>query len=76
MTAAEIYNLFDFKRPQGDQGKRYIRIREAARDFAQVIADNTDQGPDQSAAIRKVREAMWTANGAVANETWDKGSKV
>lgn len=77
MTPSEIYNMFSFHRPQGDQGARYIKIREAAREFAQVIVDNTPPSADQTAAIRKVREAMMTANAAIAcNERWHKGSRV
>lgn len=76
MTAAEIYDMFKFNRPQGDQGERYIKIREAAREFALVIAMNTDPSADQTAAVRKVREAMHTASDAIGREVWDKGSKV
>jgi hypothetical protein len=77
MRDEEIYNLFRYHPPQGDQGPRYIKIRESAKQFAQTIVDNTPESADQSAAIRKVREAMMTANAAIAcNETWDKGSKV
>ncbi|HEV7701069.1 MAG TPA: hypothetical protein VGO43_12630 [Pyrinomonadaceae bacterium] len=77
MTAEEIFNLFTYHPPQGDQGRRYIKIREKARELVQTIVDCTPASADQTAAIRKVREAMMTANAAIAcNETWDKGSKV
>lgn len=66
MTNEEIANLFTYHPPRGDQGDRYIRIREAARNLAQTIIDNTPASADQTAAIRKVREAMMTANAAIA----------
>jgi hypothetical protein len=34
--------------------------------FAETIIRNTPPGSDQSAAIRKVREAVMTANAAIA----------
>jgi len=34
--------------------------------FAQAILMDTPSGPDQTTAIRKVREAVMTANAAIA----------
>jgi hypothetical protein len=36
-------------------------IGSAARDFASEILRLTPSSPDQSASLRKVREAYWTA---------------
>ena len=44
----------------------YVAIRDAAKVFAQVVIDNTPECADQSAAIRKIREAVMTANAAIA----------
>lgn len=41
-------------------------IRDAAKSFAEAIVTHTPSSADQSAAIRKVREAMMTANAAIA----------
>lgn len=65
MTDKELDNLFSYHPPTIDQVGRYNDIREAGRLFAQVIVDSTPAGPDQSAAIRKVREAVMTANAAI-----------
>lgn len=46
----------------------YKELRIAAKTFAQVIFELTPGGLDQTAAIRKVREAMMTANAAIACE--------
>lgn len=62
----DLANLFSYHPPKGDQIERYQRLREAGREFAQVILDCTPPSADQSAAIRKVREAVMTANAAIA----------
>lgn len=49
-----------------DVARDYERIREAGRVFAQVILELTPTSADQTAAIRKVREAVFTANAAIA----------
>jgi len=41
-------------------------IREAGLTMALTILRHTPSCPDQSAAIRKVREATWAANAAIA----------
>jgi hypothetical protein len=41
-------------------------IREAGLVFARVIVENTPASADQSAAIRQVRQAVWSANAAIA----------
>lgn len=66
MTAKELENLFTYHAPKGDQAERYQKIREAGKNLAQVIIDSTPACPDQTAAIRKVREAIMTANAAIA----------
>lgn len=63
---AELDNLFTHHPPHGDQAARYGRIRESARQFAEVILLSAPQSADRSAAIRKVREAVMTANAAIA----------
>lgn len=45
---------------------KFIRIREAALEFAETVLDNTPACADQSVAIRKIREAVMTANAAIA----------
>jgi hypothetical protein len=44
----------------------YTQIREAALNLARTIAQLTPESADQTAAIRKVREAVMTANAAIA----------
>ncbi len=49
-----------------DVGARYERLRDAGKVFAEVIARETPGCADQTAAIRHVREAVFTANAAIA----------
>ena len=61
-----IDNIFSYHAPEGDQPQRYEAIRSAAKILAQAIMDNTPTGADQTAAVRKVREAVMTANAGIA----------
>lgn len=59
-------NMFSYHAPTEEQRASYERIRLAGFGLANVIEANTPAGADQAAAIRKVREAVMTANAAVA----------
>lgn len=61
-----IDELFTYHPPTVVQIPRYDEIRKAARTFAQIVIINTPPGADQTAAIRKIREAVMTANAAIA----------
>lgn len=62
----DLEHIFKYHAPSGEQLAQYSRLREAARVFAIAIVQDTPTGADQSAAIRHVREAVMTANAAVA----------
>ena len=66
MASMDIDNIFSYHAPEGDQPLKYAAIREAAKNLARVIVDNTPPCADQTAAIRKVREAVFTANASIA----------
>ncbi len=68
ITQTELRAQFTYHSPKGDQPDRYVLIREAGFQLAATIVDNTPPSADQSAAIRKVREAVMTANAAIALE--------
>jgi len=63
-----LNEIFTYHAPNQAQQNAYVEIREAARAFATVIFKNTPKCADQSAAIRLVREAVMTANAAIALE--------
>jgi hypothetical protein len=66
ITQADIDNWFTYHAPKDDQTVKYNNIRDAGKFLAEVILDNTPINADQSAAIRKVREAVMTANAGIA----------
>lgn len=69
LTPEQIENLnnwFVYHAPTAEQIPRYERIREAAKAFARVLMENTPESADQTAALRKVREATMTANASIA----------
>lgn len=63
---ATLDNWFTYHAPQPGQQEVYEKLREAGKRFAEQIVLLTPSGADQTAAIRKVREAVFTANAAVA----------
>jgi hypothetical protein len=63
---AQLENWFSYHAPVGDQPRRYEALRAAGKRFAETVLRLTPAGSDQSAAIRQIREAVYTANAAVA----------
>lgn len=63
---SKLYKWFTYHAPEGDDVARYEQLREAGLRFAEVIVNLTPESADQTAAIRKVREAVMTANAAIA----------
>ncbi len=66
--AEKLPDIFTYHSPKGDQPKKYAMIREKALELAQLIVTETPQSADQTAAIRLLREAIMTANAAIALE--------
>jgi hypothetical protein len=62
----DIDNWFTYHPPSLGQTNAYEAIRDAGRHFAHIILINTPASADQTAAIRKIREAVMTANAAIA----------
>ena len=61
-----IEELFTYHAPTSEQVEHYQRIRQAAKALARVIDECCPAGPDRSAAVRKVRDAVMTANASIA----------
>lgn len=69
MTDTQLENWFTHHPPTANQTiERYQNIRAAGLYLARVIVRDTPPGADQAAAVRKVREAVMTANAAIACE--------
>lgn len=73
MDHRDLLAWFTYHQPHGTQPTRYARIREAGHVLALEILASTPPCADQTAAIRKVREAVMTANAAIACEPMHVG---
>lgn len=61
-------HVFSYHSPKAGQPEKYEAIRNAGRYLAAAIVANCPPSADRSDAIRKVREAVMTANAAIALE--------
>lgn len=61
-----IEALFTYHAPTGDQAERYKKIRNAAKALAYEVDRCCPAGPDRTASIRLIREAVMTANASIA----------
>lgn len=65
-STADIEAAFTYHPPFGTQTERYVAIRDKAKELALLIRESTPMCADQTAAIRKLRECVMTANAAIA----------
>ena len=64
---SDLDKWFTYHHPTKEHLARYEVIRKAGREFASTILLMTGPAsPDQTMAIRRVREAVATANAAIA----------
>jgi len=63
---ADINSWFSYHAPTEAQIVAYKEIRQVAKSFAEVVLRHTPISADQTAAIRKIREAVMTANASIA----------
>ena len=63
---SDIENWFVYHPPNEIQIAKYLVIREKAKELAFCILDNCPESADRTAAIRKLREAVMTANASIA----------
>lgn len=67
VTRDNLDEVFTYHPPTGDeQIKSYQRLREEGKRLAEAILEEVPVCGDQQAAIRKVREAVMTANAGIA----------
>jgi len=66
ISEEQLKNWFTYHSPEGTQLTAYQAIRDAGYNLAKTIVDNSPPSADQTAAIRKVRESVMTANAAIA----------
>jgi hypothetical protein len=66
MTVADLENWFTYHAPSDQNKFDYQEIRNAGLALAKTILEHTPSCADQTAAIRKVREAVFCANASIA----------
>lgn len=62
----DLKHIFQYHAPRDEQLNKYQQLRDGGQTLAALILTLTPAGADQSDAIRKVREAVMTANAAIA----------
>lgn len=65
-TNDDLQNWFTYHPPTPEDVDRYKVVRDSALAFARVVNESCPNGPDKTAAIRKIREAVMTANASIA----------
>jgi len=65
-TPEELENWFQYHGPDEVQIAKYAVLRLKGKELAAAMLDNCPTCADTTAAIRKVREAVMTANAAIA----------
>lgn len=65
-TDEVLEDIFSYHKPEADQLPKYEAIRDGAKEFAKCIRDNSPGSPDQTVALRKIREAVMIANASIA----------
>jgi hypothetical protein len=67
-TLNEALATFDHHQPSPDQIQRIMNVRFAAKVFVGVLWAMCPDSADRTVAIRKVHEAMMTANKSIVLE--------
>ena len=62
----DLENWFTYHSPTIEQQTHYVAIRDAAKAFAAVLVEHSPPSADQTAAVRFIRQAVMTANQAIA----------
>jgi hypothetical protein len=66
MERFDLDHIFKYHPPHSKQPEQYELLRIKAKEFAATIVAIVPEGADQDYAIRKVREALMTANAGIA----------
>ena len=62
----QVEEWFTYHAPTPEQVVKYEQIRNLARDLAYRIIANCPPSADRTAALRKLRECVMTANASIA----------
>ncbi|MGH8136489.1 MAG: DUF7681 family protein [Steroidobacteraceae bacterium] len=65
ITEQDIEHWFTYRVPEQEDAPKLLAIRDAGKAFALTVLRNTTPSADQTTAIRKIREAVMTANAGI-----------
>jgi hypothetical protein len=65
ISRSDVERWFTYQAPEPEDIEKLRAIRAGAKALAHVILANTPSGAEQSAAVRKLREVVTTANSAI-----------
>lgn len=65
---AKLDHWFEYHPPKNDQAERYTRLRAGAKQLAELVVELCPDSDDRIAALRKLREVVFTANASIACE--------
>ena len=66
MPNLKIENNFTYHAPKEGQPERYVALRDYAKQFAYLIAENCPESREQSLALTNLEQAVFWANAAIA----------
>ena len=66
MGAVDLDQVYTYHSPHGTQERRYVALRNKAKELAQLIEEFTPQSREQSVALTNVQQAVMWANAAIA----------
>lgn len=66
MPDFKVEQVFTYHAPKGDQPQRYESLRQAARDFAQLIEAYCPTSREKSLAFTSLQQTVMWANAAIA----------
>lgn len=62
----DLENSFTYHPPLEGQPERYQEIRDAGRDFAEIVVGECPNSRERTIAIGKIEEAVFWANAGIA----------
>ena len=61
-----LENNFTYHAHKGDQTDRYVLLRAAAKELAELIVENVPESRERSLALIKLKETSMWANAGIA----------
>ena len=71
ITQEELDIRFTYHAPRPDQIDKFVGIREAAKDLANVVASLTPPSREQALALTAIETTVFWANAAIARREKD-----